>query len=123
MVQGYARVEQVGDPTWSAAARYRSGQALEALATAVLEADWEIPGDLASQRRELTTSAFNQLRGIVETRAEEILEAQAGPIRCRAAGHYLRATQIAGAGEVDSEQSRAARERLGAIEVPARCRR
>ena len=123
LVQGYARVEEVGDPRWSTAARYRSGQALEALAAAVLEADWEIPADLASQRRELTTNAFNQLRGIVQSRVEEILEAQAGPIRCRAAHHYLRATQIAGAGSVDSEQARAARERLAAIEVPARCRR
>jgi len=123
LVQEYARVEQVGDPRWSTAARYRSGQALEALAAAVLAADWEIPGDLRSQRRELSTNAFNQLRGIVESRAREILEAEAGPIRCRAAGHYLRATQIAGAGSVDSEQARAARERLAAIEVPARCRR
>lgn len=121
LLQGYARVELLGVGRWSAAARQRSGAALEALERAVLEASWELPLDLQRQRRTLNAANFAQIQRIVELRSAELLRAQAVIIRCRAAVHYRRAVQIAGAAGVDSPEAQAARERLGAMEIPARC--
>lgn len=122
LIEGYARVERIGDPRWAISARYRAGQALEALERAVLEASWEIPADLHRQRRDLTPAAFAQLLGIVESRAREILAARAEAVRCSALGHYQRAVQLAETADVDSDEVRAARERIAAIRVSERCR-
>jgi hypothetical protein len=123
LLDGYARVEQINSPRWSAAARYRSGMALEALDRAVLAARWELPSNVAEQRRILSPAGFETVRRNVELRAQEILRAQAEQIRCRAIANYQRAVQIAAASAVDAPEVNSARERLAAIQVPLRCPR
>lgn len=123
LLSGYASVERHGVGRWIVAARQRSGAALEALDRAVLAASWELPRDLTSQRNRLNRPTLAQIQRITEMRAGEILRAQAVAIRCRAAAHYRRALEIAGTAGVDSEESRAARERLEAMELPDRCPR
>ncbi|MBX3250147.1 MAG: hypothetical protein KF901_23415 [Myxococcales bacterium] len=121
LVARFARVERYRIPRWSAAARYRSGLAFEALDRVTREATWDPPADLQSQRRTLSAGAFAQIRAIVEARAAEILATRAGLFRCDAARHYRGAIEIAGSTAADEEETRAARERLGSLEVPARC--
>lgn len=121
LLEGYAGVERHGVGRWTVAARQRSGAALEALDRAVLAAAWELPLDLTRQRRLLNAATFAQIQRITEMRAAELLRAQAVPIRCRAAAHYRRALEVAGTASVDSDESRSARERLAAMELPDRC--
>lgn len=123
LLDGYARTEQINSPRWSAAARYRSGMAVEALERAVLAADWELPSNVAEQRRLLPPAGFAQVRRNVELRAAEILRNQGEQIRCRAIAHYRRAVEIAAASAVDAPEVTAARERLASIQEPLRCPR
>ncbi len=124
LAESYARVERFNAARWIATARLRSGQVFDALVAAVLAAHWEIPDDLAAQHRTLTRESYDQLRGITASRAAEILEAQASPIRCRAASQYFRATRVAGLRGADTDEVRAAREHLRTIgdAVVTRCR-
>jgi len=124
LLQRYDGVERFDDARSIVAARDRGGLALEALASAVLAARWQIPNDLQQQRRAITAASFEQLRRIVESRVGEILEAQATPIRCRAASRFHRAARAASRGVIDSEHSREASARLEAIGngIVSRCR-
>lgn len=124
LVAGYDRVVAFGDARASAHAHYRAGLALEKLAAVVLAATWTVPQDLERQRRDLTREAYDQLRGIVEARAAEVLEAQARPIRCLAAQRFEASIGVAQRGSVESEHATEARARLDAIgsAVVQRCR-
>lgn len=124
LVESYEAVTRYDVPRWSAAAYLRAGLALERLVAAVLAASWNVPQDLDRQRRAVTPQAYEQLRRIVETRVREILETEARPIRCRAAGRFERAVGVATRTGLTIEESASARDRLGALgaEVVARCR-
>jgi hypothetical protein len=123
LVQGYARVESLNSARWSAAARQRSGAALEALERAVLAAGWELPEDVVALRRTLVPSGYDMVRRNAEQRANEILRAQSDILRCRAAAHYRRVLELAAPVSLDSEEVQFARERLGEMQIPQRCPR
>jgi len=112
LVEAYEHVSDVGDAEWTAAAHFESARVLLALEQIVREASWQIPSDLQRQQRELNAAAFTQLRGIVESRVGQIIEAQAAPIRCRAGTWLTRGIRIAQRQNVDSERIRAARTQL-----------
>jgi hypothetical protein len=123
LAQRYAHVEELNSPRWSAAARQRSGAAFEALERAILEASYELPRDIADQRRILSPAAFEMVRRNADLRQQEILRTRTAPFRCQAVAHYQRALAIAAAANVESAEVTTARERAGAIQVPDRCPR
>jgi hypothetical protein len=112
LADAYGDVEAAGDPEWTAAARYEAGRVMLVLEEVVRGASWQIPADLSRQRRELNERAFEQLRGITETRVEQIIDAEAAPIRCRAGALFREAVALARRHDVSSERVTSAREAL-----------
>jgi hypothetical protein len=112
LVDAYGEVEAAGDAQWTAAAKYEAGRVMLALEEIARGASWQIPSDLQRQRRELNERAFEQLRGITETRVQQIIDAEAAPIHCRAGALFRDAVAIAHRQNARSERITAAQEAL-----------
>lgn len=111
---GYEPIMAYRRPIWSIAALARQGRAYEVLARAVLNATITMPTDIARQLRGASADVRDELQWQLEDRVRQVLDSQVRPIECYAVVRYALAARAAQAGNIDSEHSREALDRLQA---------
>ncbi len=112
--QGYEPILAYRRPVWSIAALTRQGRAYEIYARAVLNATVTMPTDLQRQIRSAGPDVREEVRLQFEDQVRQLLDQQVRPIECFAVIRYALAARAAQAGNIDSEYSREAIDRLQA---------
>lgn len=112
--QGYEPILAYRRPVWTIAALTRQGRAYEILARSVLNATITMPTDLQRQISRATPDVREEVRMQFEDQVRQVLDQQVRPIECFAVVRYALAARAAQAGNIDSEHSREAIDRLQA---------
>ncbi|MFK7990747.1 MAG: tetratricopeptide repeat protein [Sandaracinaceae bacterium] len=115
VTQGYEPILAYRRPAWTIAALARQGRAYEILARAVLNANVStLPTDLQRQFRNVPPEVRDELQFGFEDRVRQTLDGQVRPIECYAVVRYSLAARAAQRGNIDTEYSREAIDRLQA---------
>lgn len=114
MANGYEPILAYRRPTWTIAALTRQGRAYEILARSVLNATITMPTDLQRQISRASADVREEVRIQFEDQVRQILDQQVRPIECFAVVRYALAARAAQRGNIDTEYSREAIDRLQA---------
>lgn len=112
--QGFEPVLAYRRPVWSIAALTRQGRAYEILVQAVLNATITQPNDLQQRVSRANAEVREEVRMQFEDQVRQLLDQQVRPIECFAVVRYALAARAAQAGNIDSQYSREAIDRLQA---------
>jgi TolA-binding protein len=112
VADGYNPILAYGRPEWTVAALTRQGRAYEILARAVLNASFRLPDDLARQLRGVDQFTREEIELQFEDTVRDTLNAQVRPIECFAVARYVLAARAARRGNLDTQYSREAIDRL-----------
>jgi TolA-binding protein len=112
--QGYEPILAYRRPVWSIAALTRQGRAYEILARSVLNATVTMPTDLQRNISRASPDVREEVRMQFDDQVRQVLDQQVRPIECYAVVRYALAARAAQAGNIDSEHSREAIDRLQA---------
>jgi tetratricopeptide (TPR) repeat protein len=110
----YQPVTEYGRPTWLIAALVRQGRAFEILASAILNAPYVTPADLARRTRGASEEVREEVRVQVEDRIRQALDPETRVVECFAVGRYALAARAARVSSMDNEYTRFAIDRLQA---------
>ncbi len=114
VASGYEPIMAYRRPVWSIAALTRQGRAYEIYARAVLNATVTVPTDLQRQISRASPDVREEVRLQFDDQVRQILDQRVRPIECYAVVRYALAARAAQAGNIDSEHSREAIDRLQA---------
>lgn len=111
---GYEPILAYRRPTWTIAALTRQGRAYEILARSVLNASITMPTDLQQRIRSASQEVRDEVQFTFEDQVRQVLDSQVRPIECYAVVRYALAARAAQHGNIDTEYSREAIDRLQA---------
>jgi TolA-binding protein len=115
VAQGYEPILVYRRAPWSIAALTRQGRAYEILARATLNAGpITMPTDVARQISRASQEVRDEAQAAFEDRVRQTLDGQVRPIECFAVARYALAARAAQAGNIDTQYSREAIDRLQA---------
>lgn len=114
VVGAYEPILAYRRPVWSIAALTRQGRAYEIYARAVLNATITLPTDLQRQISRASIEVREEVQMQFEDPVRQVLDQKVRPFECYAVVRYALAARAARAGNLDTEHSREAIDRLQA---------
>ena len=114
IVDGYDPVLTYRRPVWTIAAYVQQGRVYEVLARAVLSTKFTMPRDLERKLKRVSRDDREDIRIQVQDSVQQALDAKVGPIECFALARYALAARAGRAGDLDTQYTRTAIDRLQA---------
>lgn len=114
LADSYEPVLTYRRPAWTVAALVRQGRVYEILARAVLNTPFTMPQDLAKKLRRLSPDQRDEISFEVEGAVRQVLDEKVRPIECFAVARYALAARAARAGNMSTEYTQIAVDRLQA---------
>lgn len=101
-------------PTWTIAAFVKQGRVYEILARGVLNTKFVVPADLQKKMKGLPQESQDTIKVQVEDTIRQLLDSRVRPIECLAVARYALGARAARAGNIDTEYTRDAFDRINA---------